>query len=534
MLSTNQNYQTTGSIVAFTTLATSYIIRVTKVDNSLYGVIYPIINELLNNITTYKVEFDKSILYCCIPLIVLYLFIMYRKDIVEYIKTYRQQKIRQDNTDYLILTLYDENKITKYMKYEEYNSDFYTKADKYDFGNPSCMDACRSSPDITKLSTYTRSADEFKNYFEDKNFNVNGYYVWLSREVKLPEKIINDKIIESKAQIPYIQIFIDKKTCKNSLKYYKDITNFVNNKTLDISVFYHARCFLKENVIVSNNEIMYCGRKQTIEELEKMYIAPFFHNEKDKLWRMLKMLDTNPEKIKALGQTPRSNLLLYGPPGSGKSTFAYRIARTLKRHIVSLDIRLITTKAKLYQIMKKPFIENMERLPCEVVFILDEFDLTITEIQRRTEHKNKLLNKMFTTEPTEDDKTPPSCLSSLGGYNEQIVVEDLLEIFQGPVPTEGSIIIATTNKFKEIYDICPALFRAGRLTPVYFRNADKDLMNQITMYYFNQSIELAQNFLSIVPTSQIIDIALDTVLNKDANFDYFMEEFRKSQNYQIL
>ena len=47
-------------------------------------------------------------------------------------------------------------------------------------------------------------------------------------------------------------------------------------------------------------------------------------------------------------------------------------------------------------------------------------------------------------------------------------LEDLLEILQGPVPREGQIIIATTNKFDEIKNECPALFRPGRLTPIEF------------------------------------------------------------------
>ncbi len=36
---------------------------------------------------------------------------------------------------------------------------------------------------------------------------------------------------------------------------------------------------------------------------------------------------------------------------------------------------------------------------------------------------------------------------------DQFCIRDLLEIFQGPVPFESSIMIATTNKYDEIKEL---------------------------------------------------------------------------------
>jgi hypothetical protein len=85
---------------------------------------------------------------------------------------------------------------------------------------------------------------------------------------------------------------------------------------------------------------------------------------------------------------------------------------------------------------------------------------------------------------------------------------DLLELFQGPVPIKDRIIIATTNHFDKIKTSLPALFRPGRLTPLHFKYLNWNLLNELTLYYFNQTIMLT-NYPEInLPTSQIIELAL--------------------------
>jgi hypothetical protein len=72
--------------------------------------------------------------------------------------------------------------------------------------------------------------------------------------------------------------------------------------------------------------------------------------------------------------------------------------------------------------------------------------------------------------------------------NNVLKLSDLLTLFQGAVPIDGCIIIAMTNKYEEIRKECPALFRAGRLTPVYFGYFDFDLVNQVSMIYFGKPL----------------------------------------------
>jgi hypothetical protein len=63
-------------------------------------------------------------------------------------------------------------------------------------------------------------------------------------------------------------------------------------------------------------------------------------------------------------------------------------------------------------------------------------------------------------------------------------LSDLLELFQGPVPIKDRMIIATTNNYQNIKDTLPALFRAGRLTPLRFDNLDWQSFCELCQYYF--------------------------------------------------
>jgi DNA polymerase III delta prime subunit len=72
--------------------------------------------------------------------------------------------------------------------------------------------------------------------------------------------------------------------------------------------------------------------------------------------------------------------------------------------------------------------------------------------------------------------------------NDDLTVDSLLDIIQGPCANPGAIVFAITNKYEEIRDICPRLFRDGRFKPVYCGYPTRATLNQITRYYFDRSI----------------------------------------------
>lgn len=105
--------------------------------------------------------------------------------------------------------------------------------------------------------------------------------------------------------------------------------------------------------------------------------------------------------------------------------------------------------------------------------------------------------------------------------NEEFKLRDLLEIFQGPIPFESMIMIATTNKYDEIKDYCPELFRPGRLTPVYFGYIHKETLQDISIYFFNKKLTGYIPEVLSIPTSQIIELAFESINYSKDSYEYF-------------
>ena len=179
----------------------------------------------------------------------------------------------------------------------------------------------------------------------------------------------------------------------------------------------------------------------------------------------------------------------------------------------------------------------------DVVFIFDEFDRTIFALSERQERRKKRdsfslfsddedysFSRSHKHSPKNNTSKTPMQLAADAGKTDNtvssdytdLIVDDLLELLQGAVPLEGAIIIATTNKLEEIKQICPALFRAGRLTPVYFGCADSEFINQLTENVFKRKLILDVK-PDILQPAAILEFATSTFdkENLEESFDKF-------------
>jgi len=102
--------------------------------------------------------------------------------------------------------------------------------------------------------------------------------------------------------------------------------------------------------------------------------------------------------------------------------------------------------------------------------------------------------------------------------NDDLTVDSLLDIIQGPCDNPGAIVFAITNKYEQIRDICPRLFRDGRFKPVYFGYPTRDTLDEIVQYYYKRSIMGEQ--YSYIPN--IIRISTARLANRavDLRFGY--------------
>jgi len=535
---TNNDNQIIATSVG--TLITTWVTKKYSFDMTQYGMLLTIINLCVSKImkinginmsNIYNILSCSNIYKCVFGLIGLGILFLFCK------------KFKQFNfigSKYCVLNVYNKHDISKFIKYTHKYNSFYEKNNEYDIGNP-----------LNEINKQNKVSDNIKVKFNDTNCNIKGYYMFKTLNPKQHNSEKHNSKNEIQESSLHLIICINKLTKFDISTYIEFISNLLEvNKTKigEKIKLYHSKIipsFKEETgkkIHYMLDTIIYNGPSLSINDLEKQYIDTYFHPEKQNLWNQIKTIHTNPEHFYKIGQSAQIGLLLYGPPGCGKSTFAYRIASTLQRHIVSLDLSYRSKYSGLDDIIN-PVINDVKMSHKDVVFILDEFDLTIKALYEKEKRQQalqemyiKTINKssIFINENESETENESEIKSKNKNKNNttlefkkidneiyeqktQISLSDLLELFQGSVPLNGAIIIATTNKFEEINEICPRLFRAGRLTPVKFDYPTGKIVNEMSYFYYKKKIHVSDNYKFKICMAQIIDYI------KDANneFSYF-------------
>lgn len=369
--------------------------------------------------------------------------------------------------------------------------------------------------------------------------------------------------------IPYIRIYVENSSrFKNAIDYYDFIMKEIDRiHDSDAEMKLH---FFKGTPDSHNTffcEAYYDGPKLTLEERKRRYIDSFFHKNKDWIWSYCNSVHNTPDIFRNAGQVPYGNFLLHGPPGTGKSTLVYRLAMTLGRHIVSVDLSNLG-KFRAYWSIRRPDFAYSSHDPSECIILLEEVDIAIKKIYENTKRK-KIMNRLveLTPESTKcidptkcmEEKNAEKCVgckksverdailnsglltpdTNGGGKNDpknsEMVIEDLLELLQGPVPSDGSLIFATTNHYEEIKEMCPAIFRPGRLTPVFFDNLDSSSFDEMCMFYFGKTVKTPTTIS--VTTSSLVGMAMTVKTrfpnDNDAALDAFVKLFESNNGISL-
>ena len=168
-------------------------------------------------------------------------------------------------------------------------------------------------------------------------------------------------------------------------------------------------------------KVMYEGKIESIKALKNDISRRFSIRVLIPYGNIFEPLIIEPEKIINAGQSPRINLLLYGSTGTGKSTFAYRIAMATKRHLMSINVSKYK-KDELAEIFTRPKIKGTVYQPKDIVYVLDEFDMDIDQLLLREICQKEqigvvkdVVTTMFKTTKIEDSKpviqqSQPQCI----------------------------------------------------------------------------------------------------------------------------
>lgn len=340
----------------------------------------------------------------------------------------------------------------------------------------------------------------------DSNLEMNEYLKTLNIEFVPLLKIHHNGI-----EFIFIQEHISSEKNRVYIKWRAEMTSYTQN--IDYIDNYIKKC----NIIYTDFIYPISSRAQkmfiyidsnTIRRFdffsEKTFDRMFF-KEKQSIITLLDKLEKG--KLSKLG------LLLYGKPGTGKTTLIKSIVNYTKRHIIYINLNTIDNMNDLMNIFFNPCIDHTNVPITNRIYIFEDIDCSGDLVYNRTMIKK------------DDDK------SNNISFTSKLTMSDVLNCLDGIIELEKAIIIMTTNHIEKLD---PALIRPGRINKC-LELSDIDVESAIDMvkYYFKDCeittklvLELVDDICKkgITPSSlENIIIVCDTILELEIKLKEFLK-----------
>lgn len=237
------------------------------------------------------------------------------------------------------------------------------------------------------------------------------------------------------------------------------------------------------------------------KDIETLYLR---ENDKTKLLTSLFQFRDKKDVLVNLGLPIKLNILLYGEPGTGKSTTIQAVGTYLQKDIYYVDLGAVKTNQELQMLF-----EYVNKNANGSIVVCEDID-AMTDIVLKRENKPKEFK------PHDLIKNQDSPIS----------LEFLLNILQGTLTMDDSIFIVTTN---HIDYLDPAFYRDGRFdVKIELKLCDKYQINKIYNKMIGRDVE--QSVLERIeedkysPASIIFHIK-NYIFNTDMKDDEILEPF---------
>jgi ATP-dependent 26S proteasome regulatory subunit len=388
-----------------------------------------------------------------------------------------------------------------YTNIKNENKSMFDKQNIYP--SDKCKDVTRLRSNINSYALYIEQyittlgikSDTMKTEF--KSFNVLKKDTTISSNTMLTFMITSPNQIDTQNTITEFVQTINSSYKKNSTKtkihFIKLVEDITNNETTNPEYEeYIEKKKMVENSKVSENpsnlalfeflnkpvppKVIKTQTKvknikcKFLNEMEKDFSTLFLREEdKEELTNSLDMFKNNGHILQDLGLQNKFNLLLYGEPGTGKSTTIQAVANYLQKDIYYIDLQKVETNEDLHMI----FEYVNKNIPNSGIIIMEDIDAMTDVILKRT------------------DKVQEYKMNDIvNNQNSKLTLEYFLNILQGTLTMDNSVFIVTTN---HIEHLDPAFYRDGRfdvkielklcnrfqIASIYKRMLNKDIPDEL-------------------------------------------------------
>ena len=195
--------------------------------------------------------------------------------------------------------------------------------------------------------------------------------------------------------------------------------------------------------------------------------------------------------------------MLYGLPGTGKTTFIKAICNYLNRNAFIIDMRQVKTNETFRNLFSEESVKSK-------VFVLEEFDCvqgifdrTINAVDNTTNQKSEFerrkleLLKVLASSTNDTKKDIEAEVKKLtdeiSNLENKLTIDNILTILDGPQEMRGRVMIATTNMIDKID---PALLREGRFDlKIKLENLNCEEIRELLLKMFENNITKQEEIL---------------------------------------
>jgi hypothetical protein len=349
-------------------------------------------------------------------------------------------------------------------------------------------------PDGKKKDIFIVSQN--KSFIIDEYLKIYGYTT-IDTETNKEEKTGNVRVKSEKIEIvlfsyvstvEIIENFIDKIT-ENYINSIKDLRKN--------QLFY----YIQTDINNTDSSVYNCFKEIRFESSRQFH--NLFFSDKKKILDKIDFFKNNRAWYYKMGIPYTLGIGIFGPPGTGKTSFLKCLANYLGLHIISLSFKLLKTKKQLQDFYfetrynynnqendigfeKKIII--FEDLDCAGDIFLDR------NIKKKNIEENKKENKKLETEQILSNiaKSLENNENNNQGplfkpIEDPITLDDILNLWDGLYETPGRIIAISSNHYDTLD---PALIRPGRIDiTLEMKLVNRDTLNEMFHHFFGYSLK---------------------------------------------